>query len=285
MTMTMTNASPSRMKSKRKQNAARAIAAALALACAPVVALAQSSLAERRAEPPAPVSDVPRKAFVPLDRIAKIGGLRPADSQLRRWEALLMEALAVPEWKSASKIAFIDEISRPYFHAEISPRTGPGFNPPKFVLAGELTPRMRARVQVMKPGLFRADAGVSVWLWLGYEGWEAILREAVTPAKRDAIIGEIARHLMPVAQKSNVDNQYKPLRDAMAELNGRAAVFNDAKGTVPIRARVLTKHLLLESGKRLSAQTNPPIPAFVYNGTYRIMPADEPYLESTEPLE
>lgn len=236
------------------------------------------------------VRDVPRPAFVILQKLASGGRLGTPNLDFghlpeharefarQRHDAGQKELLAAvtePDWFSDSKRAFIEAVAVDgVFEVEVHPLPRPGFKPPAIKLAGRLTPALRDRLLALLPPPFPESGSPREWLVHGREGWKALLAFAsAAPAQFDQTVAALTAHLHPFAARSRVDNQFKPLQDELARLSELAKVHAADVPPAPIRASVLTRALLFAAAQ--AAQ--PQVPAYVY-ARYEVQTVDQQYL-------
>ncbi len=254
--------------------------------------------AAARADVPV-VADVPRPAFLVLQKLAQTAGVsegpvldqstwsdeqRRTAQQMRRQQhdqrqRELLAAVADPDWFSASKRAFIQAVAADgRFLVEVHPRPRPGFKPAPIRLGGRLTPEYHDRLRALLPPPFPADGGPADWLAHGREGWKALLAHAgASPAQRDAAVAALAAHLRPFAARSRTDNQFKPLTDELTRLADLAKVHAGDVPPAPLRAAVLTRALLFAAAQSAASAAQPAVPAFVY-ARFEVQPADRQHL-------
>ncbi|MCW5548980.1 MAG: hypothetical protein KIT44_08460 [Opitutaceae bacterium] len=239
---------------------------------------------------PVAVRDVPRPAFVVLQKLASNRVLEVsgpgfqhlpentrAAAQQRYYagQRELVAAAGDPDWFSASKRAFIQAVVVDgRFEVEVHPLPRPGFRPPAVKLSGRLTPENRQRLLALLPPPFPENGSPREWLAHGREGWKALLAfSSVTPAQFDETTAALTTHLQPFAARSRVDNQFKPLQDELARLSELAKVHAADVPPAPIRASVLTRALLFAAAQNVQPQ----VPAYVYT-RYEVQPVDQPHL-------
>lgn len=239
---------------------------------------------------PAEIRDVPRPAFVVLQKLASNRVLEVSDPEFQhlpenaraaaqqRYYAGQRELIAAagdPDWFSTSKRAFIQAVAVDgRFEAEVHPLPRPGFRPPAVKFTGRLTPENRQRLLALLPPPFPESGSPREWLVHGREGWKALLAFAsAAPVQFDETVAALTAHLHPFAARSRVDNQFKPLQDELARLAELAKVHAADVPPAPIRASVLTRALLFAAAQ--AAQ--PQVPAYVY-ARYEVQAVDQQYL-------
>lgn len=239
---------------------------------------------------PVVVRDVPRPAFVVLQKLASNRVLEVSDpgfqhlpentraAAQQRYYAGQRELIAAagdPDWFSASKRAFIQAVAVDgRFEAEVHPLPRPGFRPPAVRFAGRLTPENRQRLLALLPPPFPERGSPREWLAHGREGWKALLAFAsAAPAQFDETAAALTAHLQPFAARSRVDNQFKPVQDELARLSELAKVHAAEVPPAPLRASVLTRALLFAAARAVK----PELPSYVY-ARYAVQAADQQYL-------
>jgi hypothetical protein len=244
------------------------------------------------------VRDVPRPAFVVLQKLASAGRLEESEQRIlslpedaravarQRYDASQKELLAAvgePDWFSASKRAFIEAVAvGGRFEVEVHPLPRPGFKPAAIKLSGQLTPAYRDRLRALRPPPFPENGGPREWVAHGREGWKALLAfAAVSPAQFDETVKALTAHLRPLAAQSRLNNQFKPLQDELARLAELAKVHAADGPPAQTRASVLTRALLFAAAQPAAQAAQPPVPAHVY-ARYEVQPADRKFLPFAE---
>jgi len=243
---------------------------------------------------PTVVRDVPRPAFLILQKLASHGGLQVSDPEFTRLpesarsvardryeghQRELIGAVQDPDWASAPKRAFIQAVAvEGGFWVEVHPLPRPGFKPPAVKLTGQLTPERRDRLLALLPPPFPENGGPRDWIGHGREGWKALLGYArATPAQYDEAVAALAAHLRPLASGSRPGNQFKPLQDELTRLAELAKAYDQEPADVKLRASVLTRALLFAAAQASARAGQPEVPPFVY-ARYAVQAADQKYL-------
>ncbi|HRJ46406.1 MAG TPA: hypothetical protein PKY38_03535 [Opitutaceae bacterium] len=247
---------------------------------------------------PAEIRDVPRPAFVVLQKLASNRVLEVFDpgfqhlpenaraAAQQRYDAGQRELIAAagdPDWFSTSKRAFIQAVTVDgRFEAEVHPLPRPGFRPPAVKFTGRLTPENRQRLLALLPPPFPESGSPREWVAHGREGWKALLAfAAVSPAQFDETVTALTTHLRPLAARSRLNNQFKPLQDELARLAELAKVHDQDPSNVKIRASVLTRALLFAAAQTAAQAAQPEVPAYIY-ARYEVQPVDRQYLPFAE---